>query len=126
MSKKTSTKRINFARSKILEYPDLLEVQLKSFKDFFQLETTPENRRNEGLYQVFQEIFPIEDTRNNYKLEFIDYFIDPPQYSIEECLQRGSHTMFPSRQSSACPVRTRSTKTLTQGYRTSIWATSLT
>ena len=89
MTKKTSTKRINFARSKILEYPDLLEVQLKSFKDFFQLETTPENRRNEGLYQVFQEIFPIEDTRNNYKLEFIDYFIDPPQYSIEECLQRG-------------------------------------
>ena len=89
MSNQTSTKRKNFARSKILEYPDLLEVQLKSFKDFFQLETTPENRRNEGLYQVFQEIFPIEDTRNNYKLEFIDYFIDPPQYSIEECLQRG-------------------------------------
>ena len=89
MSNQTSTKRINFARSKILEYPDLLEVQLKSFKDFFQLETTPENRKNEGLYQVFQEIFPIEDTRNNYKLEFIDYFIDPPQYSIEECLQRG-------------------------------------
>ena len=81
--------RINFATSKILDYPDLLEVQLKSFKDFFQLETTPENRKNEGLYQVFQEIFPIEDTRNNYKLEFIDYFIDPPQYSIEECLERG-------------------------------------
>jgi DNA-directed RNA polymerase subunit beta len=78
-----------FAKSKILEYPDLLEVQLKSFKDFFQLETTPENRKDEGLYQVFQEIFPIEDTRNNYKLEFIDYFIDPPQYSIEECLDRG-------------------------------------
>ncbi|MBQ3881130.1 MAG: DNA-directed RNA polymerase subunit beta, partial [Bacteroidales bacterium] len=89
MSKKTTNKRINFATSKILEYPDLLEVQLKSFKDFFQLDTTPENRRNEGLYQVFQEIFPIEDTRNNYKLEFIDYFIDPPQYSIEECLERG-------------------------------------
>ena len=89
MSKKTTNKRINFASSKILEYPDLLEVQLKSFKDFFQLETTPENRKNEGLYQVFQEIFPIEDTRNNYKLEFIDYFIDPPQYSIEECLERG-------------------------------------
>ena len=81
--------RINFATSKILEYPDLLEVQLKSFRDFFQLETTPENRKNEGLYQVFQEIFPIEDTRNNYKLEFIDYFVDPPQYSIEECLERG-------------------------------------
>ena len=89
MSKKTTNKRINFATSKILEYPDLLEVQLKSFKDFFQLETTPENRKNEGLYKVFQEIFPIEDTRNNYKLEFIDYFIDPPQYSIEECLERG-------------------------------------
>ena len=89
MSKKATNKRINFATSKILEYPDLLEVQLKSFKDFFQLETTPENRKNEGLYQVFQEIFPIEDTRNNYKLEFIDYFIDPPKYSIEECLQRG-------------------------------------
>ena len=89
MSKKTTNKRINFATSKILEYPDLLEVQLKSFKDFFQLETTPENRKNEGLFQVFKEIFPIEDTRNNYKLEFIDYFIDPPQYSIEECLDRG-------------------------------------
>ena len=89
MSKKTNNKRINFATSKILKYPDLLEVQLKSFKDFFQLDTTPENRKNEGLYQVFKEIFPIEDTRNNYELEFIDYFIDPPQYSIEECLERG-------------------------------------
>ena len=89
MSNKTTNKRINFATSKILDYPDLLEVQLKSFKDFFQLDTTPENRKNEGLYQVFQEIFPIEDTRNNYKLEFIDYFIDPPKYSIEECLERG-------------------------------------
>ena len=89
MSKKTTNKRINFATSKILEYPDLLEAQIKSFKDFFQLETTPENRKNEGLYQVFQEIFPIEDTRNNYKLEFIDYFIEPPKYSVEECLERG-------------------------------------
>ncbi|MBS7289425.1 MAG: DNA-directed RNA polymerase subunit beta [Bacteroidales bacterium] len=89
MSIKTNNKRVNFATSKILDYPDLLEVQLKSFKNFFQLETTPENRKNEGLYQVFQEIFPIEDTRNNYKLEFIDYFIEPPQYSIEECLERG-------------------------------------
>ena len=89
MSKKTNSKRISFATSKILENPDLLEVQLKSFKDFFQLETSPENRKNEGLYRVFQEVFPIEDTRNSYKLEFIDYFIDPPQYSIEECLERG-------------------------------------
>ncbi len=96
MSKKTSNQRISFASSKIiLEYPDLLEVQLKSFQDFFQLDTTPENRRNEGLYQVFQEIFPIEDTRNNYKLEFIDYFIDPPQYSIDECLDRGQTYSVP-------------------------------
>ena len=89
MSTQTVNKRINFATSKILDYPDLLEIQLKSFKDFFQLETTPENRKNEGLYKVFQEIFPIEDMRNNYRLEFIDYFIDPPQYSIVECLERG-------------------------------------
>jgi len=67
MSKKTTSKRINFATSRILDYPDLLEVQLRSFKDFFQLETTPENRKEEGLYQVFKEIFPIEDTRNNSK-----------------------------------------------------------
>ena len=90
MSNKTKNKRINFAQSKILDYPDLLEVQLKSFKDFFQLDTTPENRKSEGLYQVFQEIFPIEDTRNNYKLEFLDYFINPPVRSIQECLDKGA------------------------------------
>ncbi len=96
MSQKTKKQRVSFASSKILlEYPDLLEVQLKSFQDFFQLDTTPENRRNEGLYQVFQEIFPIEDTRNNYELKFIDYFIDPPQYSIEECLDRGQTYSVP-------------------------------
>ncbi len=90
MSHKNTNQRITFATSKsLLDYPDFLEVQLKSFKDFFQLETTPENRRNEGLYKVFQEIFPITDTRNNFVLEFIDYFIDPPRYSIEECLDRG-------------------------------------
>ncbi len=73
MSQKTKAKRISFASSKnVLDCPDLLEVQLKSFKDFFQLDTTPDNRRNEGLFQVFKEVFPIEDTRNNYKLEFID------------------------------------------------------
>ena len=70
-------------------YPDLLEVQLKSFRDFFQMDTTAENRKNEGLYKVFQENFPITDTRNNFVLEFIDYYIDPPRYSIEECLERG-------------------------------------
>ena len=95
MSNQTINKRINFATSKILDYPDLVEVQLKSFRDFFQLDTTPENRKNEGLYKVFQEIFPIEDTRNNYKLEFIDYFIDPPQFSIEECLERGTTYCVP-------------------------------
>ncbi|HOO43245.1 MAG TPA: DNA-directed RNA polymerase subunit beta, partial [Bacteroidales bacterium] len=68
---------------------DFLEVQLKSFQDFFQLDTTAENRKNEGLFRVFQDNFPITDTRNNFVLEFIDYFIDPPRYSIEECLDRG-------------------------------------
>ena len=71
------------------EYPDLLEIQLKSFQEFFQLETTPENRINEGLYRVFQENFPITDARNIFVLEFLDYFIDPPRYTIEECMQRG-------------------------------------
>jgi DNA-directed RNA polymerase, beta subunit len=90
MSQKANNQRITFATSKsLLDYPDFLEVQLKSFKDFFQLETTPENRKNEGLFQVFQETFPITDTRNNFVLEFIDYFVDPPRYTIEECLDRG-------------------------------------
>ncbi|MDR1338941.1 MAG: DNA-directed RNA polymerase subunit beta [Prevotellaceae bacterium] len=82
--------RVNFSSTKNkLEYPDFLEIQLKSFQDFFQLETTPENRKNEGLFKVFQENFPITDTRNNFVLEFLDYFVDPPRYSIEECLERG-------------------------------------
>ena len=72
-----------------MDYPDFLEVQLKSFKDFFQLGTTPENRKNEGLYTVFKENFPITDTRNNFVLEFLDYFIDPPRYTIDECLSQG-------------------------------------
>ena len=82
--------RINFASTKIQsEYPDFLDVQLKSFQDFFQLETNPENRVGEGLYKVFAENFPISDARNNFVLEFLDYFIDPPRYSIEECIERG-------------------------------------
>ena len=90
MSSNTSNKRISFASTKNqLQYPDFLEVQLKSFKDFFQLGTTPENRKNEGLYTVFKENFPITDTRNNFVLEFLDYFIDPPRYSIDECLEQG-------------------------------------
>ena len=90
MSLNTQNQRISFSTVKNrMEYPDFLEIQLKSFHDFFQLDTTPENRRNEGLYKVFLENFPITDTRNNFVLEFLDYFIDPPRYSIEECLERG-------------------------------------
>ncbi|NND09465.1 MAG: DNA-directed RNA polymerase subunit beta [Saprospiraceae bacterium] len=82
--------RINFGRINLAsEYPDLLEIQMKSFQEFFQLETTPENRTNEGLYRVFQENFPITDARNIFVLEFLDYFVDPPRYTIEECMQRG-------------------------------------
>ncbi len=80
---------VSFATVKKLEYPDFLDIQLKSFRDFFQLETDSENRKNEGLYRVFSENFPISDARNNFVLEFIDYFIDAPRYSIEECIERG-------------------------------------
>ena len=90
MSISTQNKRISFSSAvDRMQYPDFLEVQLKSFRDFFQLDTTPENRRNEGLYKVFLENFPITDTRNNFVLEFLDYYVDPPRYSIEECLERG-------------------------------------
>ena len=90
MSLNTVNQRINFASIKNpLEYPDFLEVQLKSFQDFLQLDTPPEKRKNEGLYKVFAENFPIADTRNNFVLEFLDYYIDPPRYSIEECIERG-------------------------------------
>ncbi len=82
--------RVNFTSVKSpMPYPDFLEVQLKSFKDFLQLDTPPELRKNDGLYRVFSENFPIQDTRNNFNLEFLDYYIDPPRYSIEECLERG-------------------------------------
>jgi len=84
------SKRISFAKSKsTFDYPDFLDIQLKSFQEFFQLETTPENRENEGLFKVFAENFPITDTRNQFVLEFLDYFIDPPRYTIEECIERG-------------------------------------
>ena len=82
--------RVNFASVKNpIPYPDFLEVQLQSFNDFLQLDTPPEKRKNDGLYKVFSENFPIADTRNNFVLEFLDYYIDPPRYSIEECLERG-------------------------------------
>ena len=87
---KLVNQRVNFASVKSpMPYPDFLEVQLKSFKDFLQLDTPPELRKNDGLYKVFSENFPIADTRNNFVLEFLDYYIDPPRYSIEECLERG-------------------------------------
>ncbi len=86
----TEKPRVNFGTTKNpLPYPDFLEIQLKSFRDFLQLDTPPENRKNEGLYKVFAENFPIADTRNNFVLEFLDYYIDPPRYSIDECLTRG-------------------------------------
>ncbi len=90
MSSNTVNQRINFASIKNpVECPDFLEVQLKSFKDFLQLDTPPEKRKNDGLYKVFAENFPIADTRNNFVLEFLDYYIDPPRYSTAECLERG-------------------------------------
>ena len=90
MATKTNNERINFASVKNpYPYPDFLDVQLKSFRDFLQLDTPPEERKNDGLYKVFSENFPITDTRNNFVLEFLDYYIDPPRYSIDECLERG-------------------------------------
>ena len=90
MASNIDNQRVNFASIKnSLEYPDFLDVQLKSFRDFFQLDTAPEKRKNEGMYRVFSENFPIEDTRNNFRLEFLDYYIDPPRYTIEECIERG-------------------------------------
>ena len=86
----TQAERLNF--SSIInrtEYPDFMDIQIKSFQDFFQLETKSEERGNEGLYNTFMENFPITDTRNQFVLEFLDYFIDPPRYAIEECIERG-------------------------------------
>ena len=84
------TARVNFASVKHTpEYPDFLDIQIKSFQEFFQMETKSEDRVHEGLYQTFKENFPITDTRNQFVLEFLDYFVDPPRYSIEECIERG-------------------------------------
>ncbi len=89
--KKTASGRVNFGKLQDVsaETPDLLGIQLQSFQDFFQLETTPDKRNNEGLFNVFNENFPITDTRNIFVLEFLDYFIDPPRYTIDECMERG-------------------------------------
>jgi DNA-directed RNA polymerase subunit beta len=81
VQKNVKSQRLNFSKNKFpIDYPDFLDIQLKSFQDFFQLETTAENRQNEGLFKVFAENFPISDARNNFVLEFLDYFIDPPRY----------------------------------------------
>ncbi len=90
MATKKINKRINFSSIKsVIDYPDFLDVQLKSFVDFFQLDTPTELRDSEGLYKVFMENFPISDSRDNFKLEFIDYTVDPPRYSIQESIERG-------------------------------------
>ncbi|MBK6833493.1 MAG: DNA-directed RNA polymerase subunit beta [Bacteroidetes bacterium] len=90
MQKNVKSQRLNFSKNKFpIDYPDFLDIQLKSFQDFFQLETTAENRQNEGLFKVFAENFPISDARNNFVLEFLDYFIDPPRYGLDECIERG-------------------------------------
>jgi len=90
VQKNVKSQRINFSKNKFpIDYPDFLDIQLKSFQDFFQLETTAENRQNEGLFKVFAENFPISDARNNFVLEFLDYFIDPPRYGLDECIERG-------------------------------------
>ena len=90
MSSRIINQRVNFASvQNPMPYPDFLDVQLQSFRDFFQLDTPSEKRKNDGLYKVFSETFPIEDTRNSFKLEFLDYYIDAPRYTIQECLERG-------------------------------------
>lgn len=93
MHTKLATKnnsRVNFSTAKdVAEIPDFLDIQLKSFEDFFQLETRPDQRKNEGLFKTFAENFPITDTRNQFVLEFLDYFVDSPRYSIQECIERG-------------------------------------
>ncbi|MCH8546444.1 MAG: DNA-directed RNA polymerase subunit beta [Cryomorphaceae bacterium] len=90
VSTSSTNERINFGSIKTpLEYPDFLDIQIKSFQDFFQLETKLEDRNNEGLFKTFSENFPITDSRNQFVLEFLDYFVDPPRYSEEECIERG-------------------------------------
>ncbi|MEI6866633.1 DNA-directed RNA polymerase subunit beta [Flavicella sp.] len=90
MATKNSNGRISFASAKLTtDYPDFLDIQIKSFQDFFQLKTKADSRSDEGLYKTFMDNFPITDTRNNFVLEFLDYFVDPPRYSIQECIERG-------------------------------------
>jgi DNA-directed RNA polymerase subunit beta len=107
MAYKDIVERINFSSTKNqLNYPDFLEVQLKSFEEFFQLGTSPEERKKEGLFKVFTENFPITDTRNNFVLEFLDYQVDLPRYTIDECIERGL--------TYSVPLKARSMKILIQ------------
>ena len=90
MATTNQSKRVNFSRmQKHMPYPDFLDIQLKSFHDFVQMDSTPEQRRQEGLFKVFNENFPINDTRNSFTLAFLDYEVDHPRYTIEECIKRG-------------------------------------
>ncbi len=90
MANTVENSRISFSSiTKVIDYPDFLDIQLQSFKDFFQLETPAEKREQEGLFKVFSENFPISDSRENFVLEFIDYIVDPPKYSVDECIDRG-------------------------------------
>ena len=90
MAKANLNNRINFSSiKKVLDYPDFLDIQTQSFRDFFQLETPPEKRQNEGLFKVFSDNFPISDSRDIFLLEFVDYLVDPPKYSVDECIDRG-------------------------------------
>jgi DNA-directed RNA polymerase subunit beta len=90
LATKLKNQRVNFASAKLItDYPDFLDIQTKSFQDFFQLETKSDERSDEGLYKTFMENFPISDSRNNFVLEFLDYFVDPPRYTIQECIERG-------------------------------------
>ena len=86
----SNSQRINFSGAQYTpNYPDFLDIQIKSFQDFFQLETKSDERNEEGLFNTFKENFPISDTRNQFVLEFLDYFVDPPRYTIQECIERG-------------------------------------
>jgi len=127
MSLTKNNARIDFGKIKHLaEAPDLLEVQIQSFKEFFQLETTPDKRNIEGLFRVFKDNFPITDTRNIFVLEFLDYFIDPPRYTIEECMERGLTYALPLKAKLRLSCTTKSTSIFKLLCRTFFWVIYLT
>ncbi len=111
--------RINFSSTFAqADCPDFLDIQIKSFRDFFQIDTKPENRSDEGLFKTFNENFPITDSRNQFVLEFLDYFVDPPRYSEMECIERGLTFSVPLRHALSFTVPTRSTRILRPSCRT--------